>query len=134
MKAVTRFIGLLCLPFIVVSCGREAQEQNDNPSTYLVAGQWKVRECTGAAVPASSLASYDISFAQDGSLSARYNGTAVSGTWSMHQKVEGKSISVRINGQGGDVSVLNNEWNIRYFDASTVKLEQSGTHLSLGRP
>ncbi|RYY38994.1 MAG: hypothetical protein EOO08_12000 [Chitinophagaceae bacterium] len=133
MKTVTRLAALLCAP-VLFSCGREPQAQNDSPVTYLTLGQWKVSECSGPSVPGNALAAYDLKFGADGALSCRYNGTALTGTWSLHQKVEGKAINIRLNTTTTDASVLNNEWNLQYFDPNLVKLTQGTTHLSLGRP
>lgn len=133
MKTVLRLTALLCLP-LLFSCGREPQVQNDDPVAYLTLGQWKVRECTGPSVPNNSLAAYDVTFADNGGLTLRYNGTAYSGTWSVHQKVDGRSISLRISGQPTEASVLSNDWDIQYFDPNVVKLEQGSTHVSFGRP
>ncbi|RYY62084.1 hypothetical protein [Flaviaesturariibacter aridisoli] len=133
MKTVLRLTALLCLP-LLFSCGREAQEQNDNPVPYLTLGQWKVRECNGPSVPNNTLSGYDVTFTENGGLTLRYNGASFSGNWSLHQKVEGKSLTLRVNGANSDASVLSNEWDLQYFDPNTVKLEQGSTHLSLGRP
>ncbi|RYY86526.1 MAG: hypothetical protein EOO15_14290 [Chitinophagaceae bacterium] len=133
MKTVTRLAALLCAP-IIFSCGREALHQNDSPVPYLTTGQWKVSECTGPSVPNNTVASYDIKFNGDGALTCRYNGTSLTGTWSVHQKVEGRALNIRLNSAPSDASVLANEWDLQYSDPTVVRLTQGNMHLSLGRP
>ncbi|GAB4093592.1 hypothetical protein [Flaviaesturariibacter terrae] len=133
MKTAIRLSALLCLP-LFFSCGREAQPQNESPAPYLTQGQWKVSSYSGSTVQANSLSGYALRFSADGSLSCGINGSALSGTWSLHQKVEGRSISLQVAGQTTDASALSNDWDVQFCDNNTVKLRQGNTELALGRP
>ena len=132
MKTATRLFALLCLS-LIFSCGRESLEQNDSPSPYLTLGQWRVRANNNAAASAS-LSGYDLRFLPDGRLSCTQAGVVTEGSWSMHQKVEGRSVTLRVHGQASGLSELNNDWNLGYFDPNTVNLDQGNQHLTLSRP
>jgi hypothetical protein len=133
MKTVLRLLAPLCLP-IFLSCGREPNYQNESTTSSLTDGQWKVRTCTVPGMQSGNITTYNLEFRGNNSLTVIQNGTALTGTWSLHQKVVGRAINLGFNTQNSDLSALSKEWNVEYMSPDVVKLSEGGHQLELARP